>query len=77
VKPFKLGGGKPHKVGLGSANLSLTKDKPATVTLKLPAKAAHLLQAKGSLKTRFVVTLSSAGDATTVAPHVVSLGRPG
>jgi hypothetical protein len=76
VKPFKLGGGKPHKVGLGSAKLSLTADKPATVTLKLPAKSAQLLKSKGSLKASFTVTLSGGGNATTVAPHTVTLKPP-
>jgi endoglucanase len=76
VKSFKVGGRKPRKVGLGSANLSLTADKPATVTLKLPAKAAQLLKSKGSLKARFTVTLSGGGNATTVAPHTVTLKEP-
>lgn len=76
VKPFKLGAGKPRKVGLGSAKLALKKDKPATVTLKLPAKAAQLLKAQGSLKARFVVTLHSIGNAITHAPHVVTLAEP-
>jgi hypothetical protein len=76
VKPFKLGKGKARKVGLGAAKLALTAGKPATVTLKLPAKAAQLLKAKGSLKARFVVTLSGVGATTTVTPHVVNLSEP-
>ena len=73
VKSFRLGGKKPHKVGLGSANLGLKANTLATVTLKLPAKAAGLLTANGALKARFTVTLSGGGSATTSTPHTVTL----
>jgi len=75
VKAFKLGGGKPRKVGLGSAHLGLAAGKPGTVTLKLPAKARGLLAAQGSLRARFTVTLSG-GGATTSTPRVLTLGEP-
>lgn len=76
VKPFKLGGRKAHRVGLGSAKIGLKANKPTTVTLKLPAKARGLLTAKGSLKARFTVTLSGGGNATSVTPHTVTLKLP-
>ena len=69
VKSYKLGGHKPRKVALGSGKLGLTADKPATVTIKLPAKGLRLLRSQGSLKARFTVTLSGGGNAPTVAPH--------
>jgi hypothetical protein len=77
VKGYKLGGHKPRKVALGSGKLSLTADKPATVTIKLPAKGLQLLRSQSSLKARFTVTLSGGGNATTVAPHIVTLEEPG
>lgn len=77
VKPFKLDGHKARKVGLGSAKVGLKANKPATVTLKLPAKAAQLLKANGSLKARFTVTLSAGGAPASVLRRVVTLRRPG
>jgi endoglucanase len=76
AKPFKLGGRKARKVGLGSATQSLTANKPAKVTIKLPAKARLLLKAKGSLKAHFTVTLSGGGNATTVTPQTALLKEP-
>jgi hypothetical protein len=76
VKGYKLGGHRPRKVALGSGRLGLTADKPATVTIKLPAKGLQLLRAQGSLKARYTVTLSGGGDATAVAPHTVTLEEP-
>ena len=68
VKSFKLGGRKPLRVGLGSATVSLTAGKPATVTVKLPAKAQDLLQAKGSLRALYTVTLSGGGISSVTTP---------
>ena len=65
---------KPYK--LGAAKLALSAGKPATVTLKLPAKARGLLKAKGTLGAVFTVTLSGGGNATTVAPQTVTLKEP-
>jgi hypothetical protein len=76
VKGYRLGARKPRKVALGSGKLTLTADKPATVTIKLPAKGLRLLRSQGSLKARFTVTLSGGGDATTVAAHTVTLEEP-
>jgi hypothetical protein len=76
VKGYKLGGKKPRKVALGKGKIGLTADKPATVTIKLPAKGLHLLQSDGSLKARYTVTLSGGGNATTVAPHTLTLTEP-
>jgi hypothetical protein len=76
VKGYKLGGKKPRKVALGMGKIGLTADKPATVTIKLPAKGLHLLQSQGSLKARYTVTLSGGGNATTVAPHTLTLTEP-
>jgi Cellulase (glycosyl hydrolase family 5) len=75
VKPFKLGGRKPHNVGLGAAHASLTAGKPTTVTLTLPAKARALLKANGSLRARYTVTLSG-GGTTSSTPHTITLKLP-
>jgi hypothetical protein len=72
VKPFKLGGGKPRKVGLGAVHASLKASKPATVTLTLPTKARGLLKEKGSLRARFTVTLRG-GGTTTSTRHTLTL----
>jgi hypothetical protein len=54
----------------------LTADKPATVTITLPAKWLQLLRSQSSLKGRFTVTLSGGGNATTVVRHTVTLEEP-
>jgi endoglucanase len=77
VKRFKPAGHKkPTKVALGTAGFKLTADKPATVVLRLGGIARHLLKAHGSLKARFVLTLSSAQSSTTILSHTVTLKEP-
>jgi endoglucanase len=73
VKAFKLGGKKPHKVGLGQTKVSLTGGKTTTVTMKLAPKARGLLKAKGSLLAAFTVTLQAAGGAPTVLHPTATL----
>ena len=75
AKSFKLGGGKPRKVGLGTAHANLTAGKTTTVTLALPAKARSLLKSKGSLLARYTVTLSG-GGANTIATPTATLKEP-
>ncbi|MGH2941122.1 MAG: glycoside hydrolase family 5 protein [Solirubrobacterales bacterium] len=74
VKPFRLAGHKkPRRVALGTAGLTLTAGRSATVVLKLGIIARHLLEASGSLKARFVLTLSSPQNATTVLDRSLTL----
>jgi hypothetical protein len=76
VKPFRLGGRKARKLGLGAAHLALNADSQATVTVKLPAKAAGLLRAKGRLSGRYTVTLSGSAAPTTSTTYPVTLKAP-
>jgi hypothetical protein len=71
VKAFRLGKGKPRKLGLGTAHASLTANKPTTVTMALPAKARGLLKSNGSLRASYAINLG--GSSTT---DVVTLKQP-
>jgi hypothetical protein len=75
VKTFKVDGRKPHKVGLGTARAALTAGKPATVIVKLPAKALGLLKTEGSLRGRYTVGLSGGGGAGS-SSHLLKLKPP-
>jgi endoglucanase len=78
AKPFAVAsaGPKRHEVSLGRVGFALVANKVRAVTLKVSRPARKLLAAKGSLKARFTIALTSAAGERTVLHRTLTLRVP-
>jgi endoglucanase len=73
VHSYATGTGKPHKTSLGSVRFTLKARHAKTVGLTLSKAAHQLLVARGSLKVRITIALTSAQHRRTVIHRTVTL----